>query len=103
MRRLSIGCLLLFNVMVQAQFGQGTGDWSTSGGDAHRSSWVPTDPKISLEKMQKPGFQFLWQMKLENSDSLTTPVLLNGYIGYKGFRSLGYIGGSDTVFAMDTD
>lgn len=104
MRRLRIGCLLLFSVAAQAQFGQGTGDWSTSGGDAHRSSWVPADPKISPEKMAKPGFQFLWKMKLENSDSVTTPVLLNGYIGYKGFRSLAYVGGgSDTVSAMDTD
>lgn len=104
MRKQSVGCVLLFSAIAHAQFGRGVGDWSTTGADAHRSSWVRTDPKISPDNMRKPGFQFLWKMKLESSHTLSTPVLLTGYIGYKGFRSLGYVGGSsDTVHAMDTD
>lgn len=94
--------------MAQAQFGRGVGDWSTSGADAHRSSWVRTDPKISKDSMLKPGFQFLWKVKLNNeakqSNSLTPPALLTGYIGYRGFRSLGFVGGSsDNVYGIDTD
>lgn len=97
-------CALLLSGVAYGQFGRGSGDWSTTGGDAHRSSWVPGDPKISRDHMRKPGFDFLWKMKLENAQSLTTPVLLSGYIGYRGFRTLGYIGGSSgTVYAMDTD
>jgi len=89
------------------QFGRG-GDWTTSGNDAQRSSWLRSDPKISMASMQKPGFQFLWKMKLDNAarqlNSLTTPVLMDRLIGYKGFRSLAFVGGSsDKVFVMDTD
>jgi outer membrane protein assembly factor BamB len=61
-----------------------------------------------MESMQKPGFQFLWKLKLNNDprqlNSLTPPVLMDRYIGYKGFRSLGFVGGSsDRIFAIDTD
>ena len=93
--------------IAQAQIGRG-GDWTTSGYDAQRSFWLRTDAKISPASMQKPGFQFLWKMKLNNTprelNSLTPPVLLDRLIGYKGFRSLGFVGGSsDKVFAIDTD
>jgi len=93
--------------MAPAQFGRG-GDWTTAGNDAQRSGWVRTDPKISPESMQKPGFQFLWKLKLNNtprqSNSLTEPVLMDRYIGFRGFRSLGFVGGSSNrVFAIDTD
>ena len=36
--------------------------------------------------------------------ALTAPALLDRYIGYRGFRTLGFVGGSsDQVFALDTD
>ncbi len=100
-------CALVGASAARAQFGRG-GDWTTGGNDAQRSSWVRTDPKISLESMQKPDFQFLWKMKLNNEprqlNSLTPPVLMDRYIGYKGFRSLGFVGGSsDKIFVIDTD
>jgi outer membrane protein assembly factor BamB len=103
----SIGAFCLMEVG-RAQFGRGVGDFSTTGGDAQRSSWVRTDPKISRESLQKPGFQFLWKVKLNNQarelNALTPASLLTGYIGYRGFRSLAFVGGSaDKVFAMDTD
>jgi outer membrane protein assembly factor BamB len=98
----------LLSTPLHAQFGRGVGDFSTTGADAQRSSWVRNDAKISRESMQKPGFQFLWKVKLANEarqlNALTPASLLTGYIGYRGFRSLGYVGGSaDKVFALDTD
>ena len=109
MRRVAVVFLWVSMVgMAHAQFGRGVGDWSTSGGDAHRSSWVRTDPKISKDSMQNPGFQFLWKLKLDNQprqlNALTTPALFTGYIGYRGFRSLGFVGGSsDNIYGIDTD
>ena len=84
------------------------GDWMTSGNDAQRSSWVRSDAKISPQSLQKPGFQLEWKLKLENSarqlNTLTQPALLDFYIGYRGFRSLGFFGAaSDRVIAVDTD
>jgi outer membrane protein assembly factor BamB len=93
---------------LQAQFGRGGIDWMTAGSDAQRSSWIRNDPKISRESMQKPGFQFLWKVKLNNEpvqlNSLSPAILLDFYIGYRGFRSLAFVGGSsNNVFAIDTD
>ncbi len=92
---------------------RGGADWMTSNGDAQRSSWIRGDAKISKESIrQKPGgkdgFQFLWKLKLNNKarqlNSLTPPSTLERLIGYRGFRMLGFVGGSsDSVFAIDTD
>lgn len=92
----------------QAQFGRGAMDWTTAGNDAQRSSWVRADPKISKTGLEKPGFQLLWKVKVNNDpkqlNALLPAVLLDFYIGYRGFRSLGFVGGSsDNVFAIDTD
>jgi outer membrane protein assembly factor BamB len=92
---------------VRAQ-GRGGGDWSTGGGDAQRSSWVRTDAKISPESIAKPGFQVAWKVKLPNEarqgNAVFAPVLLERYIGYRGFRSFAFAGGSsENVFAVDTD
>jgi len=89
-----------------AQFGRGVGDWITNGGDAQRSSWIRTDAKISSESLQKPGFEFLWKLKLDANakQSFAPPVLLNSYIGYRGFRSLAFVGvTSNKVVGIDTD
>ena len=50
------------------------GDWTTSGADAQRSSWVRADPRISPDSMRKPGFQLAWKVKL--ASELTPPALL---------------------------
>jgi outer membrane protein assembly factor BamB len=113
MRRLAValiccfGCGLAWLNYAKAQ-GRGGADWMTSNGDAQRSSWVRTDAKISKETMRKPGFQFLWKMKLKNQprqlNSLTAPATLERLIGYRGFRMLGFVGGSsDSIFVIDTD
>src|SRR5881392_1199015 len=79
---------------------RGGQEWLTSGADAQRSSWIRTDPKISTASIQqeKPGFKFLWKLKLDNEakqlNALTQPVLLDRLIGYRGFESLAFVGGS---------
>jgi outer membrane protein assembly factor BamB len=88
--------------------GRGGPNWTTTGSDAQRTAWVKTDPRISKESMQRPGFQLLWKVKLENQarqlQSLTQPMLLPNIISYKGFKALAFIGGSaDVVYAIDYD
>lgn len=88
--------------------GRGGPNWTTTGGDAQRTSWVKTDPRISRESMQKPGFQLLWKSRLENQprqlESLTQPMLLSNIISYKGFKALAFVGGSsDNVYSIDYD
>jgi outer membrane protein assembly factor BamB len=113
MKRLAVLVVVIFGCHVgwvgaaNAQ-GRGATDWMTGSSDAQRSSWVRTDAKISKETMQKPGFQFLWKLKLKNEpkgmNSLTPPVLMERLIGYRGFRMLGFVGGSsDKIFVIDTD
>jgi outer membrane protein assembly factor BamB len=91
-----------------AQFGRGAGEWNTAGGDAHRSGWVRTDAKISRDSLAKPGFAQLYKIKLEGSpkqqNGPTQMLVMTGYIGYRGFRSLGYLSvPSDRVYAFDID
>jgi hypothetical protein len=91
----------------QAQ-GRGGSNWTTTSSDAQRTSWVKTDPRISRESLQKPGFQLLWKTKLENQprqlESLTQPMLLSNIISYKGFKALAFVGGSsDNVYSIDYD
>ena len=100
-------CALLCAGVASAQRGGG-GDWTTAGNDAQRSGWVRSDPKISPESMARPGFAFLWKQKLANDtrqlNSLTQAVLMERYIGYRGFRSFAHLGASgNKVIALDTD
>src|SRR5215471_5322818 len=101
-------CFIAGTEAARAQFGRGGPEWMTNGSDAQRSHSIPTDPKISREGMQKPGFQFLWKVKLNNEavqlSSLTPAVLMDRYIGFRGFRSFAFVGGSsNAVAAIDTD
>ncbi|MCS7024939.1 MAG: hypothetical protein NZV14_09060 [Bryobacteraceae bacterium] len=90
-------------------FGQrNTGDWMTAAFDPQRSSWVRSDGKISPASMSKPGFELVWKVKLNSEprqlQNTTAPALFDFYIGYRGFRSLGFFGSSqDRVIALDTD
>src|SRR3989442_492333 len=104
----SFGCAFIWIGAAHAQLSRIGGDWTTSGADAQRSSWVRTDAKISKDSVQKPDFQLVWKVKLRNEprqlNALTPPVLLDRHIGYRGFRALGFLSGSsDSVFALDTD
>jgi len=94
--------------LLNALYAQRGGDWMTIGNDAQRSFWVRRDAKISPETMRKPGFDLVWKVKLKNEArqlaSVTPPVLFDFYISYRGFRSLGFVGGSSgNVTAIDID
>ena len=115
MRRLASALIVCF-VYVVAWVGDAKAqrgvDWMTGNGDAQRSAWIRADAKISKESLQdpqrKPGFQFLWKLKLDNKprqlNSLAPPATLERLIGYRGFRMLGFVGGSsDAIFTIDTD
>jgi hypothetical protein len=115
MRRLASALIVCFVYLVawagDAKAQRGV-DWMTDNGDAQRSAWVRADAKISKESLQdpqrKPGFQFLWKIKLDNKprqlNSLAPPATLERLIGYRGFRMLGFVGGSsDAIFTIDTD
>ena len=102
----SASCAFLAMSVVHAQ--RGGSDWMTAGNDAQRSYWLRGDGKISEQTMRKPGFEMVWKMKLKNTtrhqQSLTPPALLDFYISYRGFRTLGFFGGSgDTTIGVDTD
>jgi outer membrane protein assembly factor BamB len=102
-----IGCLAL-STAAHAQFGRGGSDWSTAGFDAQRSSWLRTDAKISKASLSKPGFALTWKIALAKDSNtpgvLEAPVLLNAYIGYRGFRSFAFVPGTgDNVYTVDTD
>jgi len=93
--------------VVNAQ-GRGGGEWTTSQGDAQRSSWVRTDARLTKDAVQKGELKFLWKMKLDNEtrqlNSLTTPVLMDRLISHRGFKALAFVGASsERVYAIDTD
>jgi outer membrane protein assembly factor BamB len=116
-----LGCLACAVAWTGDAMAQRSGvDWMTDNGDAQRSAWIRSDAKISKASMersgkklgqkseQNPDFQFLWKMKLKNTprqlNSLTPPATLDRLIGYRGFRMLGFVGGSsDNIFTIDTD
>src|SRR5437868_6445054 len=107
-RLIACGAVGLVTGTVGFAQGRGGGVWTTASADAQRTAAVRTDPKITRESVQK-GFQFLWKRTLEQRPrgpgSLTQPVFSPpGFITYKGFKGLAYVGGSDdNVFAIDYD
>src|SRR4051794_38454026 len=99
-------CALMCQTAAYAQ--RGVGDWTTSGFDAQRSHWVRNDAKISLESLRKPGFELVWKHNLDTGSGqrsfLSPPVLLDFYIGYRGFRSLAFVAdNANTVAGIDSD
>ena len=79
-------------------------------GGRRRAAYRPGagDALLTREAVQEGQFRFLWKMKLDNESrqwsSLTEPILLDRLIGYRGFKALGFVGGSDDrLFAVDTD
>lgn len=111
MRRLTgrgavFGAACLWTAVAQAQFGRGPGEWTTAGADAQRTAWMRTDAKISRDNLQKPGFDFIWKVKVDSAAKQPSapPIQLDRYIGYRGFRSLAFVGvSSDKVVGIDTD
>jgi hypothetical protein len=55
-----------------------------------------------------PEFSFLWKAKIDNNArqgySLSSAVMVDSYIGYRGFRSYAFVGGaSNNAVALDSD
>ena len=61
-----LAAVLIAGGVTFAQVGRGWSDWPTPYADAQRTSWLRTDPKISVESMSKPGFELQWTSKLDN-------------------------------------
>lgn len=102
---LAASCVLTSGVSL-AQFGRGGGTWNTGSADAQRTSWARTDNRINATSM--PGFSFLWKVKPANDAkgpySLSSAVMVDSYIGYRGFRSYAFFGGaSNNAIALDSD
>jgi outer membrane protein assembly factor BamB len=107
-RLIRAGVLVSVSVALLNAQGRGGPEWTTNGFDAQRSGWLRADARLTKAAVQKGEFEFLWKMTIENAsrqlNSLTPPVLLDRLIGYRGFKSLAFFGGSDDrVFAVDTD
>lgn len=108
MKRFTASILFCFALTITAQAQRAGLDWMTDSADAQRSAWIRQDGKINKDSMQKPGFEFLWKMKLKNPpkqlNNLQPPATLDRLIGYRGFRMLGFVAGSgDNLFTIDTD
>ncbi len=108
MRRLNVAVFLMSALLPSAALAQFGREWTTSGNDAQRSSWIRTDGKISPATLQKAGFAHLWKMKFQNAarqlNALTPAMIMDRLIGYKGFRALVFLGGSsDQVIVADSD
>lgn len=104
-------CAAVTSTFLQAQ-GRGGAEWTTGSYDAQRTASIKNDPRISVQSMQKPGdfgsFKFLWKLKLEYepkaATALTQPILLDRIIGFRGFKSIAFVGTqSETVHAIDID
>jgi hypothetical protein len=101
-------CLFASVISVQAQRGANN-DWVTENADPQRTATVKADAKINKDSVAKPGaVKFLWKLKLKNAprqlNNLTPPATLERLIGYRGFRMLGFVAGSDdNLFTIDTD
>ena len=104
----AVSAAVLAGVVWAQLGGLATQEWSTSGGDAQRSSWIRKDALISKSAMSTGKFGFLWKLKVSNRPRqlsyFSRPVLVGNAMGIKGFRSLTVLAGaSNTVFAVDND
>ena len=88
--------------LLHAQMGR-TLDWPTYGGDIQRSGWEKSDARFTKDDLAK-NFQLLWKMQQKGSRSLSAPVVVGNLIGYRGFKELAFVGGSDdSLYVMDSD
>ncbi len=103
---LTAGCVLFAGCQYWLQGRGGGPAWNTAANDAQRTGWARTDPRISAARM--PEFQFLYKVKVANDAkqaySMSSSVMVDSYIGYRGFRSYAFFGGaSNNAVAIDSD
>src|SRR5688572_20146904 len=88
-----------------AQVGRCWSDWPTPYADAQRTSWLRTDPNISVESMSKPGFELQWTSKLDNQrrglHGLTQGVTASGVTLFVPASIVA--GSSNKLYMLDND
>ena len=88
-----------------AQVGRGWSDWPTPYADAQRTSWVQTDPNISVASVSKPGFDLQWTSKLDNQrrgvHGLTQGVTASGVTLFVPASLVA--GSSNKLYMLDND
>ena len=88
-----------------AQVGRGWSDWPTPYADAQRTSWLQTDPNISVESISKPGFELQWTSKLDNQrrglHGLTQGVTASGVTLFVPASLVA--GSSNKLYMLDND
>ena len=96
---------LIAGGLALAQVGRGWSDWPAPYADAQRTSWLPTDPNISVESMSKPGFELQWTSKLDNQrrglHGLTQGVTASGVTLFVPTSLVG--GSSNKLYLLDND
>lgn len=95
------GALLLSGV-AQAKT---RGYWSVPGGDVEHTNWQKAETKITTDSVAGQ-FKFLWKIKLgselSKSKSFSEPLLLPGLITSRGFKDMVLVGGSNSVYSVDS-
>src|SRR5579883_2547424 len=92
--------------LAQAQMGR-TLDWPTYGNDPQRSGWERSDARFTKDDVAKT-FTLLSKVKPTQTPKgpamLMPPVIIGNLIGYRGFKELAFIAGSDdSLQVMDVD
>ena len=63
-RQIRAAILVSASVALLHAQGRGGGEWTTSGFDAQRSSWLRGDARLTKDAVQKGEFAYLWSMKI---------------------------------------
>ena len=96
---------LIAGSVTYAQVGRGWSDWPTPYADAQRTSWLRTDPNISVESLSKPGFELQWTSKLDNQPrgphGLTQGATLSGVTLFVPASLVA--GSSNKLYMLDND
>lgn len=97
--------LLVSGAVTLAQVGRGWSDWPTPYVDAQRTSWLRTDPNISIESLSRPGFDLQWTSKLDNlRRGLEGPTQGVTASGVTLFVPVSLVGsGSNNLYMLDND
>ena len=90
---------------IGAQVNRGTTEWLTAGGDAQRTFWIRTDPRISVAAVSQPSFGLQWSADLGSRtrglSGLGPGVSANGVTLFIPMTIVG--GTANNVYALDND
>ena len=87
-----------------AQVGRGWSDWPTPYADAQRTSWLRTDPNISVESLSKPGFELQWTSKLDElRPRVPGPHAGSNRQRRHALRAGSLVAGANSLYMLDND